>query len=54
VKYGFGVLGTTLQCWLQKYGIAHYQLFNPAGRKLLLDYYQPVDMKEAGGGSRKA
>src|SRR6202045_3865350 len=52
VKYGFGVLGTTLQCWLQKNGIARYQVFNPAGRKLLLDYYQPVDMKEAKGGSR--
>src|SRR6202030_544746 len=54
VKYGFGVLGTTLRCWLQKNGIARYQLFNPAGRKLLLDYYQPADMKEAKGGSRKA
>ena len=39
VKYGFGVLGTTVKCWLQESGIAHYRLFNPAGRKLLLDYY---------------
>ena len=39
VKYGFGVLSTTLKCWLQKSGIAHYRLFNPTGRKLLLDYY---------------
>jgi len=54
VKYGFGVLGTTLQCWLQKKGIARYQIFNPAGRKLLFDYYQPVSMKEAEGSSRKA
>jgi hypothetical protein len=54
VKYGLGVLGTTLQCWSQKYGIAHYQLFNPAGRKLLLDYYQPGSMKESKGGGRKA
>ena len=41
------------RCWLQKYGIAHYQLFNPAGRKLLLDYYQPVEMKEVKGDSRR-
>jgi len=54
VKYGFGVLGTTLKCWLQKNGIAHYQLFNPAGRRLLLDYYQPAYMKEAKEGSPKA
>lgn len=41
VKYGFGVLGTTLKCWLQRCGIAHYRLFSPQGRKLLLDYYLP-------------
>lgn len=41
VKYGFGVLGTTLKCWLQRSGIAHYRLFSPQGRKLLLDYYLP-------------
>jgi glycosyltransferase involved in cell wall biosynthesis len=45
VKYGFGVLGTTLKCWLQKSGIAHYRLFSPAGRKLLLDYYLPVQAR---------
>jgi len=45
VKYGFGVLGTTLKCWLQKSGVAHYRLFNPAGRKLLLDYYLPVQTR---------
>jgi glycosyltransferase involved in cell wall biosynthesis len=44
VKYGFGVLATTLKCWLQKSGIAHYRLFSPAGRKLLLDYYLPVQV----------
>src|ERR1700751_1028768 len=54
VKYGFGVLGTTLKCWLQKEGIVHYQLFNPAGRKLLFDYYQPAYMKEAEGDNPKA
>jgi hypothetical protein len=41
VKYGFGVLGTTLKCWLQRSGIAHYQLFSSSGRKL--DYYSPFE-----------
>jgi glycosyltransferase involved in cell wall biosynthesis len=41
VKYGFGVLGTTLKCYFQKSGIARYRLFSPAGRKLLFDYYAP-------------
>jgi glycosyltransferase involved in cell wall biosynthesis len=45
VKYGFGVLGTTLKCWLQKSGIAHYRLFSPAGRKLLTDYYLQVQTR---------
>jgi glycosyltransferase involved in cell wall biosynthesis len=43
VKYGFGVLNTTLKCRLQKWGIARYRLFSPAGRKLLFNYYFPAD-----------
>jgi glycosyltransferase involved in cell wall biosynthesis len=44
VKYGFGVLGTTMKLRLQKWGLAHYRLFSDSGRKLLLDYYsQGVD-----------
>jgi len=43
VKYGFEVLGTTLKYRFQKWGIAHYRLFSPAGRKLLFDYYAPVE-----------
>jgi glycosyltransferase involved in cell wall biosynthesis len=39
VKYGFGVLKTTFQCWLQRTGIAQYRLFSPGGRKLMMDYY---------------
>src|SRR5499433_149393 len=39
VKYGFGVLATTLKCWLQKSGVARYRIFSQAGRKLLMDYY---------------
>jgi len=39
VSYGFGVLATTLKCWLHRLGIAHFRLFSSAGRKLLLNYY---------------
>jgi glycosyltransferase involved in cell wall biosynthesis len=42
VKYGFGVLATTLQFALQKWGLAHYAIFNHEGRKLepgLPEYY---------------
>ena len=42
VKYGLGVLATTLKCRLQKLGIARYRLFSPGGRKLMLDYYSPA------------
>ena len=34
VKYGLGVLATTLQFALQKWGVAHFALFSPTGRKL--------------------
>jgi glycosyltransferase involved in cell wall biosynthesis len=43
VKYGFGVLSTTLKYWLHKWGIVRYRLFSPAGRKLLFDYYVPAE-----------
>src|ERR1700683_1091281 len=54
VKYGFGVLGTTMKLRLQKWGLANYRLFSDGGRKLLLDYYasgsepgaQPVERAE--------
>jgi hypothetical protein len=42
VKYGFGVLATTLQFALQKMGLAKYRIFNADGRKLepgLATYY---------------
>jgi hypothetical protein len=39
VLYGFGVLHTSLKLFLQRCHLAHYRLFNPSGRKLLLDYY---------------
>jgi glycosyltransferase involved in cell wall biosynthesis len=44
VKYGFGVLKTTLEFGLQRLGIARYRIFNSEGRKLLLDYYSPGEV----------
>jgi glycosyltransferase involved in cell wall biosynthesis len=46
VKYGFGVLGTTLKCWLQRTGMAHFRLFSAAGRKLMMDYYLSAAVRE--------
>jgi glycosyltransferase involved in cell wall biosynthesis len=34
VKYGLEVLSTTMQFALQKWGLAHFAMFNPEGRKL--------------------
>ena len=42
VKYGFGVLATSLKCRLQKLRIFHYRMFSKGGRKLLFDYYAPA------------
>ncbi|HZP17353.1 MAG TPA: hypothetical protein VFB00_05275, partial [Terriglobales bacterium] len=42
VKYGLGVLATTLQFALQRWGLAHYRIFDANGRKLepgLAGYY---------------
>jgi glycosyltransferase involved in cell wall biosynthesis len=39
VKYGFGVLGTTLKSWLQRCGLAHFRIFSLTGRKLVQDHY---------------
>src|ERR1700751_2064728 len=42
VQYGLGVLQTTLQFALQKWGLGHYAIFDPAGRKLepgIAEYY---------------
>jgi glycosyltransferase involved in cell wall biosynthesis len=39
VKYGFGVVNTTLKLRLQKWGIARYRMFSPKGRKLVSEYY---------------
>src|ERR1700745_3779770 len=45
VTYGLGVLATTLQFVLQRWGLASFAIFSPKGRKLetsALDYYGPV------------
>src|SRR5438105_9919882 len=42
VKYGLGVLATQLQFDFQKWGLAHYRIFNSEGRKLepgVANYY---------------
>src|SRR5713101_108913 len=46
VKYGLGVLATTLQCRLQKLGVARFRLFSATGRKLMLDYYSAARPNE--------
>jgi len=38
VKYGLGVLTTTLQAGLQKWGMARFRIFSPKGRRLESDY----------------
>lgn len=47
VRYGFGVVATTLMLWLQRLGAAHFRLFSPTGRKLDLGYYQRHPGKSA-------
>ena len=40
VRYGFGVLATTLKLTLQRLGLAHYRIFRATGRKLHAGYYE--------------
>jgi hypothetical protein len=42
VKYGFGVLGTSLAFRLQRWGLRHDPIFDKGGSKLALDYYEQV------------
>jgi len=42
VKYGFGVLATSIQFRLQKWGLANFRIFSAEGHKLLPDYYVMV------------
>jgi len=43
VRYGLGVLTTTLQFTAHKLGIAHSRLFEPQGRSVRLHYYTKTD-----------
>jgi glycosyltransferase involved in cell wall biosynthesis len=47
VKYGLGVVNTTLKLRLQKWGIARYRIFSPKGRKLVSEYYAPPTVVQA-------
>jgi glycosyltransferase involved in cell wall biosynthesis len=40
VKYGFGVVATTLQFALQRAGLAHFRIFSVQGRTLERRYYE--------------
>jgi glycosyltransferase involved in cell wall biosynthesis len=42
VKYGFGVLQTTLKFFVQRIGMAHFSIFDPQGRKLTHDVLSPA------------
>jgi len=39
VKYGLGVMATSLKFRLQKMGLGHFRFLSPKGRRLLEDYY---------------
>jgi glycosyltransferase involved in cell wall biosynthesis len=39
VKYGFGVLDTTIKCALHRQNILRFKMFNSTGKKLQADYY---------------
>lgn len=43
VKYGLGVLAVSLKFRLQKWGLGRFAIFNPNGRRLLVDYYEMVN-----------
>jgi glycosyltransferase involved in cell wall biosynthesis len=48
VRYGLGVLATTMQFALERRGIAHFPLFNPAGQQLdpVVGYYTKLAVAE--------
>ena len=52
VKYGLGVLGTTLQFALQRWGLAKFAIFSDKGRKLeprSADYYERGVLRAGAG-----
>lgn len=50
VRYGFGVLGTSLQYRLQQTGWFHFRIFNPKGRKLEQCYQRQGPLAQAVSG----
>jgi glycosyltransferase involved in cell wall biosynthesis len=42
VRYGLGVVATSLKFRLQKMGLGRFRILNPRGRKLLENYYHEV------------
>jgi hypothetical protein len=42
VRYGLGVVATSLKFRLQKMGLGRFRILNPRGRKLPEDYYREV------------
>ncbi|MCY7377074.1 MAG: glycosyltransferase family 2 protein [Pyrinomonadaceae bacterium] len=46
VRYGFGVLNTSLKFRLHKLGIARSRIFRQRGQKLLPDYYKEMERAE--------
>jgi len=53
VKYGLGVLATSLQYRLEKMGIAHFKFFSAKGRKLDLHYYRKTAPELEGSSAEK-
>lgn len=43
VKYGFGVLGTSMKYRMRKWGLVKGRLFRERGQRLLPDYYHEID-----------
>jgi glycosyltransferase involved in cell wall biosynthesis len=42
LKYGFGVLATSLKFRLQKMGLVRFKIFSSSGKRLETDYYQLI------------
>jgi len=51
VRYGVGVLNTTLKYRLQKMHLGHFRIFSAKGRKLGLDYYDEIDASSSPAGA---
>jgi len=47
VKYGFGVLATSLKFRLQRMRLLSFRIFDPNGSRLLQDYYQEMRRVES-------